>query len=87
METGKLIKIKIRYMRLTVALIVFPLFFFACSTKNQFASDQIINPSYSEEIEKIEAYLDEKNFDGALLISKNKDIILVPKIIGSFPIP
>ena len=76
METGKLIKIKIRYMRLTVALIVFPLFFFACSTKNQFASDQIINPSYSEEIEKIEAYLDEKNFDGALLISKNKDIIL-----------
>ena len=76
METGNLIKIKIRYMRLTTALIFLFLLFAACSTKNQFACDQIINPSYSEEIEKIEAYLNEKDFEGALLISKKKDIIL-----------
>ena len=76
METGKLIKIKIRYMHLTSALVFLSLLFAACSTKNQFACDQIINPSYSEEIEKIEAYLEEKKFDGALLISKNKEIIL-----------
>lgn len=76
METGKLIKIKIRYMRLTVALVFLSIFLYACSTKNQFACDQIINPSYSEEIEKIESYLNEKDFEGALLISKSRDIIL-----------
>ncbi|MBR5401413.1 MAG: beta-lactamase family protein [Treponema sp.] len=50
--------------------------FAGCSSKDLFDCEEIRNPSYSEEIEKIEAYLDGKNFGGAVLISKNKDIVL-----------
>ena len=76
MSTSKSIKIIFRYEFLLTAFILFVLLSFSCSSKNQFACEEIINPSYPEEIEKIEAFLDEKKFDGAVLISKNKDIIL-----------
>ena len=76
MSTSKSIKIIFRYEFLLTAFILFALLSFSCSSKNQFACEEIINPSYPEEIEKIEAYLDEKNFDGAVLISKNKEVLL-----------
>ena len=48
----------------------------ACSSKDMFDCDQILNPSYQIEIEKIEQYLDENKFEGSVLIAKNKDIVL-----------
>ena len=58
------------------SLLLLPLLFTACSSNDEFAADEIINPSYAEEIEKIEAYLEEKSFEGAVLVSQKKKIIL-----------
>lgn len=49
--------------------------FAGCSSKDPFDCEEIRNPSYAEEIEKIEAYLDQKNFEGAVLIAKKKDVM------------
>ena len=49
--------------------------FAACSSKDPFDCEEIRNPSYAEEIEKIEAYLEQKNFQGAVLISRKKDVM------------
>ena len=49
--------------------------FAGCSSNDQFDCDEIRNPSYAEEIEKIEAYLDEKNFQGAVLIARKKTVL------------
>ena len=48
----------------------------ACSSKDMFDCDQIVNPSYQNEINLIEEYLEENKFEGAVLVAKNKDIIL-----------
>ena len=48
----------------------------SCKSKDIFDCDQIINPSYQEEVERIEEYLEENKFEGAVLVAKNKDIIL-----------
>ena len=61
---------------LLLSILLLPLFFTACSSNDEFAADEIINPSYAEEIEKIEAYLEEKAFEGAVLVSQKKKIIL-----------
>ena len=76
MASGNFLKIKIRYESLTVLLILLSFFFFACSSKNQFDCEQIINPSYSDEIEKIEAYLDEKNLTAQYSFLKIKTFFL-----------
>ena len=49
--------------------------FTACSSKDPFDCEEIRNPSYAEEIEKIEAFLDEKKFEGAVLIARKKDVM------------
>lgn len=63
-------------LHLLLALFLLPLFFLSCKSKDFFDCDQIVSHSYQKQIELIESYLQEKDFKGALLISKNKDIIL-----------
>ena len=61
---------------LLLSILLLPLFFTSCSSNDELAADEIRNPSYAEEIEKIEAYLEEKTFEGAVLVSQKKKIIL-----------
>ena len=57
-------------------LLILVVFIFAsCTSKDEFDCDEIINPSYAQEIDKIEKYLEEKKFEGAVLVAKNKDVV------------
>ena len=57
-------------------LIALPLLFTACKSKDIFDCDQIVSAAHQDQIELIENYLEEKKFEGAVLVAKNKDIIL-----------
>ena len=46
-----------------------------CSSKDPFDCEEIRNPSYADEIEKIESYLEQKDFEGSVLIARKKDIV------------
>ena len=46
-----------------------------CSSKDEFDCDEIINPSYAQAIEEIETYLEEKSFEGAVLVAKDKEVM------------
>ena len=61
--------------RFVVLFTVCAVLFTACSSKDPFDCEEIRNPSYAEEIEKIEAYLEQKNFQGAVLIARKKDVM------------
>lgn len=61
--------------RIVVLFTVFVVLLTACTSKDPFDCDEIRNPSYEQEIEKIEAYLEEKNFEGAVLVAQKKDVV------------
>ena len=46
-----------------------------CSSKDEFDCNEIINPSYAQAIEEIETYLEEKSFEGAVLVAKDKEVM------------
>ena len=59
-----------------VVLTVLSLLSASCKSKDIFDCDQIINSDHQNQVELIENYLEENKFEGAVLIAKNKDIIL-----------
>ena len=61
--------------RLVVLFTVCVVLLSGCTSKDPFDCDEIRNPSYEQEIEKIEAYLEEKKFEGAVLVAQKKDIV------------
>jgi len=51
------------------------LFFSACKTKDNFACEEIKNPDFLEKVEKIELYLQENAFNGAVLIGRDNQVL------------
>ncbi len=48
----------------------------SCKSKDVFDCEQIMSSGYQNQIELIENYLSKNNFEGSVLVAKNKDIIL-----------
>ena len=51
------------------------LVFFSCKSKDQFDCEQIVSPDYPGDVESIQSYLYENNFEGAVLVSRKKEVI------------
>ena len=51
------------------------IFVSSCKSKDVFDCEQIVSQAYQNKTELIENYLKEKQFEGAVLVAKNKDII------------
>lgn len=61
---------------LVMGLAIFTsLVFFSCKSKDQFDCEQIVSPDYPGDVESIQSYLDENNFEGAVLVSRKKEVI------------
>ena len=61
--------------KICLLILISLIFFFSCSTKDDFNYDQIINPDFSESAQIIEEYLTKQKFQGSILVSKDKEIL------------
>lgn len=56
-------------------LLLLPLFFISCKSKDIYDSEEIVSHAYQKEVDSIEKYLQESNFQGAVLLASKKNII------------
>lgn len=61
--------------RFTAIPLILVILLTGCARKQNFDAEEILNPEYSEVISKVDEYLAEKKFQGAVLLSKKKEII------------
>ena len=49
------------------------LIFFSCKSKDQFDCDELVSSDYQSDVERIQSYLEENKFEGAVLVSRKKE--------------